>query len=94
MRYHNHDSRPVMEDLITFVIPAVATKWYTLGLELLGPKYANELETIKADTSPNMLLCCKMFQKWLNLDNLASWDKLIKALITIRLNNASSVVNG
>ena len=31
-----------------------------------------------------------MFSKWLNTDNLASWDKLIKALRNVQLNNVAS----
>ena len=31
-----------------------------------------------------------MFSKWLNTDQLASWDKLIKALRIVQLNNVAS----
>ena len=31
-----------------------------------------------------------MFSKWLNTDELASWDKLIKAVRIVQLNNVAS----
>ena len=35
--------------------------------------------------------CCrKMFSKWLNTDELASWDKLMEALRIVQLNNVAS----
>jgi len=35
--------------------------------------------------------CCrKMFNKWLNTDKLASWDKVIKALTLLELKNVAS----
>ena len=83
--------RPTLRDLMIHVIPSVATKWYELGLMLLDPKYENELNTIEADTRNDVATCCrKMFSKWLNTDQLASWDKLIKALRIVQLNNVAS----
>ena len=74
-----------------YVIPSVATKWYELGVVLLDPKYDNELSTIETDTRNDAAICCrKMFSKWLNTDQLASWDKLIKALRIVQLNNVAS----
>ena len=85
--------RPTLRDLSTHVIPLVNTKWYDLGLQLLDPKYENELDTIEADTKNDAATCCrKMFRKWLNTDELASWDKLIKALRIVQLNNVASKI--
>ena len=73
------------------MIPSVKTEWYNLGLQLLDPKYDNELNTIEADTRNDAATSCrKMFNKWLNTDQLASWDKLIKALRIVQLNNVAS----
>jgi len=72
------------------VIPLVNTKWYDLGLQLLDPKYEKKLDTIEADTKNDAETCCrKMFRKWLDTDELASWDKLIKALRIVQLNNVA-----
>ena len=73
------------------VIPSVATRWYDLGVVLLQPKYENELNTIEADVRNDAVTCCrKMFSKWLNTDELASWDKLIKAVRIVQLNNVAN----
>ena len=85
-----HSSRPALRDLVTHVIPSVKTEWYNLGLQLLDPKYQNELNAIEVDTRDVETCCRKMFSKWLNTDELASWDKLIKAVRIVQLNNVAS----
>ena len=84
--------RPVLRDLVNHVMPSVANHWYDLGLQLLDPKYENELNIIEAaDMKNDYKTCCrKMFSKWLNTDKLASWDKVIKALTLIGLDNVAS----
>ena len=73
------------------MIPSVATRWYELGLVLLDTKYQNELTIIEADVRNDAVTCCrKMFSKWLNTNELASWDKLIKAVRIVQLNNVAS----
>ena len=87
----DHTSHPTLRDLATHVIPSVNTKWYDVDLQLLEPKYENELNTIEADTRNDTATCCrKMFSKWLNTDELASWDKLMKALRIVQLNAVAS----
>jgi len=82
---------PVLRDLVNHVVPSVANHWYDLGLQLLDPKYANELDIIEADTKNDAKTCCrKMFSKWLKTDELARWDKLIEALALTGLNNVAS----
>ena len=76
------------------MIPLVNTKWYDIGLQLLDLKYENELNTIEADARNDAATCCrKMFNKWLNTDGLASWDKLIKALRIVQLNYVADDVD-
>ena len=83
--------RPILRDVTIHVIPSVATRWYELGLVLLDTKYHNELTIIEADVRSDAVTCCrKMFSKWLNTDELASWDKLIKAVRIVQLNNVSN----
>jgi len=72
------------------VIPYAADQWYELGLLLLESKYENYLKTIEADEKNSRACCRKMFDKWLNTDPLASWDKVIEALTLIGLNNVAS----
>ena len=83
--------RPTLKDLVIHVIPSVATKWFDLGVVLLDPKYQNELNTIEADTRNDAETCCrKMFSKWLNTDEHASWNKLMRALRIVQLNNVAN----
>ena len=82
--------RPVLRDLVNHVTPSVANRWYDLGLQLLDPKYENELNIIEADKDDIKTCCRKMFSKWLNTDKLASWDKVIEALTLIGLDNVAS----
>ena len=57
---------------------------------LLDTKYHNELTIIEADIRNDAISCCrKMFSKWLNTDKLATWDKLIKAIRIVQLNDVA-----
>ena len=80
-----------MRDLVRHVLPHVAARWYDLGLQLLHEKNENELTFIESDATNDIKTCCrKMFAKWKETDELASWDKLIDALKSIGLNTAAS----
>ena len=73
------------------MIPSLATRWYDLGLVLLDTKHQNELIIIEEDTKNDSKKCCrKMFSKWLDTDELACWDKLIKAAKIAQLNNVAN----
>ena len=81
---------PILKDLVIHVISSVATRWYELGLVLLDTEYHNELTIIEADIRNDAVSCCrKMFSKWLNTDELATWDKLIKAVRIVQLNDVA-----
>ena len=81
-----------MRDLVVHVLPSVASKWYELGLVLLNPKYDNYLKTIETEeAAKGARACCrKMFDKWLNTEEKASWDKVIEALKKIEEFNEAS----
>ncbi|XP_065900772.1 protein NLRC3-like isoform X2 [Dysidea avara] len=83
--------RPILRDLVNHVVPFVSNQWYELGLQLLDPDYAHELDTIEAaDMKNDIKICCrKMFSKWMKTDELASWDKVIEALTLIGLNDVA-----
>ena len=68
------------------MIPTVAKHWYDLGLQLLDPKYENELSIIEADKDDTKTCCRRMFRKWLDTDKKPSWNKVIKALGSIKMN--------
>ena len=84
-------SRPVLRDLVNRVLPHVAVKWYELGLELLDPANEHELEIIEKDAKDDAKMGCrKMFKKWLDSDEEASWEKVIQALTDIELDEVAS----
>jgi len=70
-----------MKDLIKHVIPLVSIKWYDLGAELLEAKHVKSLEIIYENNKHDLKTCCrKMFCIWLETSELATWDKLVKAV--------------
>ena len=72
------------------VVPSVASKWFELGMTLLDEV---ELNIIEIDFSNDAITCCrKMLIRWLNTDELASWDNLIKGLRIIQLNTIASKI--
>ena len=80
-----------MKDLSKHVLPIVATKWYDLGLELLDPKHERALDIIEENFTCDVERCCrKMFSKWLETCDDASWAHLIEAVRTIELNEVAS----
>ena len=84
---------PSMKHLNRHVIPLVDTKWYDLGLELLDPEDEKSLDTIEVNNKNDVHSCCrKMFRKWLDTCEDATWNKLIVVLRKIHLNDAASKI--
>ena len=81
-----------MRDLSRHVVPSVAVKWYELGLELLETKHEKYLDVIESDGNKyDVQWCCrKMFRKWLETSDTATWDQLIEAIKSINLNDVAS----
>ena len=87
----SEDSQPFQKDLGILVVPLVAVKWKALGKILLDPHLVNngELETIEKNNPQDITECCKkMFRRWLEKHEHASWKQLIKKLEypTVQLN--------
>ena len=75
---------PKMSELHDHVMDAVASHWLNLGIEL--DSQVDKLLIIKRDHLGDFKKCCTaMFKHWLDVDNTASWDKLIAALRAIKL---------
>ncbi|XP_065902173.1 uncharacterized protein [Dysidea avara] len=70
----------------------VATKWYTLGVELLDGDTA-VLDVIETNHQSDDDRCSRMFKKWLEMKTDASWSKLVTALNDIGLNSAADSVH-
>ena len=87
--------RPTLKLLHIHVIPHISSKWHDLGLELLEQEDEIELHLINANYSNDISQCCrKMFVLWLNRDPAATWDRLIKALREVDLNNLATTIEG
>ena len=66
----------------------VATRWYSLGLELLDSNTA-VLDVIKTSHQRDDDRCREMFKKWLEMKPDASWSQLVTALNNIELNTVA-----
>ena len=69
----------------------MATKWYTLGVELLDGDTA-VLDVIETNYQSDDDRCSRMFKKWLEMKPDASWSQLVTALNDIGLNTAADNV--
>lgn len=66
----------------------VTTRWYDIGLELLGNTVP--LDEIQANYPNDVNKCCtEMFKKWLHCKPDADWDQLASVLHKIGLNAAA-----
>jgi len=70
---------PLLKDLYEKITPKYATFWKIIGV-LLGLQ-PEELNIIEEDNNNKAESCCNaMFDKWLNTDPSASWERLFKAI--------------
>ena len=61
------------------VTPLYATDWRTIGA-LLGLR-SEEIKIIEYDNVSGAIPCCNaMWQKWLEVDATATWEKLFAAI--------------
>jgi len=86
---YSRDSRPTLRDLNRYIIPLVAAKWYDLGLELMDVGQEKSLEIIEQDNKHDVISCCrKMMAVWLQMSDTATWDQLVNAAQSVKLNDA------
>ena len=70
----------------------ISTQWRDLGLELVDSNKI--LRVIEANNRNDVNTCCRvMFEKWLEMTPDASWNQLIIALITIKMNTAANAIS-
>ena len=71
--------RPKLKDLYKHVTPCYAAHWEDIGVYLdieLG-----HLKIIKRDNPGDTSRCCKdLWKKWLEIDPVATWEKLFAAI--------------
>ena len=72
---------PTTRQLLSFVIPKVATRWYELGVMLLRPEQEPRLQQIKSDHGDNVRKSClEMFTYWRRSHPDDNWNHLVAAL--------------
>ena len=70
---------PLLEELCQYITPQYATEWEVIGILLGVP--AGTLDIIEYDNSRRTTDCCNaMLKKWLEIDDTASWNKLLTAI--------------
>ena len=78
-----------MKDLYKHVTPCYAAQWKDIGVHL--DIQSGHLNTIKANHPGDVDGCCKdLWEKWLELDPDATWDKLFTAIDDCATTSASS----
>lgn len=72
-------SVPLLKDLYNYITPQYATKWKEIGTLLDLP--TGTLDIIENDNVHKAVHCCNsMLNKWLKVDETASWEKLFAAI--------------
>ena len=75
------DETPTAQQLLSFVIPHVAQKWYEIGVMLLAEKQKSQLEHIRYDHCSDIKRCCsEMFDYWRRSHPQCNWCELVEAL--------------
>ena len=69
----------------------IATKWFDLGLQLLGSD--KNLGEIEADHRNNVSTSCRtMFKRWLDKTPNATWSQIVTALDDIEMRTAANYI--
>jgi len=72
---------PTTLQLLSFVIPHVASKWYEVGVMLLEEEQESQLVQIKSNHGQDVKKCCfEMFSYWRQTHPNANWYHLVTAL--------------
>ena len=73
------NSTPLLKDLYQHITPQYAADWKVIGTLLDLPSAI--LHMIEAEYPTDAKWCCnRMLEKWLEMDNTASWDKLLTVI--------------
>ena len=70
------NTTPLLKDLYQHITPQYAAHWKMIGTLVGLP--SGILDTIETKYPTDAKWCCnRMLEVWLNIDNTASWDKLL-----------------
>ena len=93
---HAEEDRPRTKYLNRHVREQVCSSpdtWYDLGVELLHPDIAGQLDVIKANEGGDTKKCFRaMIKLWFQTQSGASWKQLITALEQLDLNSLANTV--
>ena len=75
-------STPTAQQLLSFVIPHVASKWYEVGVMLLKAEQEKQLHQIRSDFGNygTKRCCSEMFDYWRQTNPEANWYHLVAVL--------------
>ena len=74
-------SSPTTQQLLSFVIPHVASKWYEVGVMLLKEEQESQLLQIESNYSQDVKKCCfEMFRYWRQTHPNDNWYHVVAAL--------------
>ena len=84
------NATPSLKDLYEHITPQYAADWKVIGTLLDLP--SGELRAIEAGYPTNLTRCCnQMLENWLEMDPLASWEKLLTAIESPAVSSVSSM---
>jgi len=87
------NATPLLKDLYEDITPQYATDWKVIGTMLGVPK--EELKIIEYDNHHKAVLCCNaMWDKWLEVDDTATWNKLRQVIDSRALSTKQGVNKG
>ena len=75
---HLANNAPTTQQLLSFVIPHVARKWYEVGVMLLKAKQESHLLQIESNHGQDAKKCClEMFKYWRQTHPDDKWCHLV-----------------
>ena len=78
--------RPLFKDLHKHVVKVAPYMWRDLGIELLPYQHHEVLNIIEADYPHDSARCCqRVLQRWLETTTDATWNRVISALRSPRV---------
>ena len=84
---------PLLKDLYQHITPQYAADWKVIGTLLGLP--SGELKAIEAGYPTNVKWCCnQMLEKWLEVDQTASWEKLLTVIESPAVSSGEAVDKG
>jgi len=86
-------SRPKLKDLYKHITPLYPAHWKDIGIYL--DMEVEQLQIIQADHPNDSSKSCKvLWEKWLEYNSDATWEKLFGAIKYVDLSSSSALTSG